>query len=93
MGQLKLQLSQQQAELTAGCAEGIQAELDLYAVCLPKVDGPSFAPINGQLNVLFQMAIVLAANNGLDPDEVFMGARGLVRAYNARPGGVNRLIN
>ena len=80
MAQLKLQLSQEQAELTAVCVENIQAELDLYTVFLSSAEGPSIPPVQAACNVLFQIGIALAKNNNLDPDDLYMAAKTLVQA-------------
>ena len=78
MAQLKLKFSQEQAELTAACADHIQAELDLYAVFLSSAEGPSIPPVQAACNMLFQIGIALAKNNSLDPDDLYMIAKTLV---------------
>jgi hypothetical protein len=80
MAQLKLKLSQEQSELTAVCAEHIQAELNVYTVLLSSAEGPSIPPVQAACNVLFQIGIALAKNNSLDPDDLYMVAKTLVRA-------------
>jgi hypothetical protein len=80
MAQLKLKLSQEQSELTAACAEHIQTELDVYAVFLSSAEGPSIPPVQAACNLLFQLGIALAKNNGLDPDDLYLIAKTLIRA-------------
>jgi hypothetical protein len=87
MAQLKLKFSQEQAELTAACAEHIQAELNVYTVLLSSAEGPSIPPVQAACNLLFQIGTALAKNNDLDPDDLYMIAKTLVRGGEGRESG------